>query len=67
MKIDGRDARIIRALERDARTSFAEIARDCGVSIDTITKRYRKMLRPESSGRLCSPTRGTLAASASLT
>jgi DNA-binding Lrp family transcriptional regulator len=45
VKIDGRDAKIIRALERDARTSFADIARDCGVSIDTITKRYRKMLR----------------------
>ncbi len=45
VKIDGRDARIIRALERDARTSFTEIARDCGVSIDTIVKRYRKMLR----------------------
>jgi DNA-binding Lrp family transcriptional regulator len=57
VKIDGRDARIIEALERDARTSFAEIARDCGVSIDTITKRYRNMLRPESRGRLCSPTR----------
>jgi len=44
-KIDGRDVRIIRALEKDARTSFADIAREIGVSIDTITKRYRKMLR----------------------
>lgn len=44
-KIDGRDVSIIRALEKDARTSFADIAREIGVSIDTITKRYRKMLR----------------------
>lgn len=43
--LDEKDVRILRALEKDARTSFADIARDCGVSIDTITKRYRKMLR----------------------
>ena len=43
-KLDDRDVRILRVLERDARNSFAEIARDLGVSIDTVTKRYRKML-----------------------
>jgi DNA-binding Lrp family transcriptional regulator len=43
-KLDHRDVRILRVLERDARNSFAEIARDLGVSIDTVTKRYRKML-----------------------
>lgn len=44
VKIDVRDVRIIRALEGDARTTFADIARGCGVSIDTITKRYKKMV-----------------------
>ncbi len=43
-KLDDRDVRILRVLERDARNSFAEIARDLGVSIDTVTKRYKKML-----------------------
>ena len=43
-KLDDRDIKILRVLERDARNTFAEIARDLGVSIDTITKRYRKML-----------------------
>jgi DNA-binding Lrp family transcriptional regulator len=43
-KLDDRDVRILRVLEKDARNSFAEIARDLGVSIDTVTKRYRKML-----------------------
>ncbi len=43
-KLDDRDVRILRVLEKDARNSFAEIARGLGVSIDTVTKRYRKML-----------------------
>jgi DNA-binding Lrp family transcriptional regulator len=43
-KLDDRDVRILRVLEKNARNSFADIARDLGVSIDTITKRYRKML-----------------------
>ncbi len=43
-KLDDRDVRILRVLEKDARNSFAGIARDLGVSIDTVTKRYRKML-----------------------
>jgi Lrp/AsnC family transcriptional regulator for asnA, asnC and gidA len=42
--LDDRDVRILRVLEKDARNSFAGIARDLGVSIDTVTKRYRKML-----------------------
>jgi Lrp/AsnC family transcriptional regulator for asnA, asnC and gidA len=41
--LDDRDVRILRVLERDARNIFAEIARDLGVSIDTITKRFKKM------------------------
>ena len=43
-KLDDRDVRILRVLEKDARNTFAEIARDLGVSIDTVTKRHRKML-----------------------
>ena len=43
-KLDNRDIRILRFLEKDARNSFAEIARNLGVSIDTVTKRFRKML-----------------------
>jgi len=43
-KMDERDVKILRVLEKNARNSFAEIARDLGVSIDTVTKRYRKML-----------------------
>ncbi len=42
--LDDRDVSILRVLEKDARNSFADIARDLGVSIDTVTKRYRKML-----------------------
>ena len=42
--MDDRDVRILRVLEKDARNSFAEIARDLEVSIDTVTKRYKKML-----------------------
>ena len=42
--MDDRDVRILRVLEKNARNSFAEIARGLGVSIDTVTKRYRKML-----------------------
>ena len=42
--LDDRDVSILRVLEKDARNSFADIARALGVSIDTVTKRYRKML-----------------------
>jgi DNA-binding Lrp family transcriptional regulator len=45
VKIDQIDLRLIRALQKDARTSFADIARDCGVSTDTISKRFRKLKR----------------------
>ncbi|HEX9907623.1 MAG TPA: Lrp/AsnC family transcriptional regulator [Thermoplasmata archaeon] len=43
--IDEIDVRIIRALQKDARTSFSDIAEDCGVSIDTISKRFKRMKR----------------------
>jgi Lrp/AsnC family transcriptional regulator for asnA, asnC and gidA len=43
VRIDEIDVNIIRALQKDARSNFAGIARDCGVSTDTISKRFRKM------------------------
>lgn len=42
-KIDETDINIIRALQKDARFKFADIARDCRVSTDTISKRFRKL------------------------
>jgi DNA-binding Lrp family transcriptional regulator len=65
VKFDVIDTKIIRALQKDARTSFAEIAKDSGVSIDTIIKRFRRMkengvsrgttvlLNPKSFGYEC--------------
>lgn len=43
IKIDEIDVNTIRALQKDARANFADIARNCGVSTDTISKRFRKM------------------------
>lgn len=37
--------KILKALLKDARTSFAEIARDCGISTNTIVKRFYKLKR----------------------
>jgi len=42
-QVDEVDANILRALQRDARHNFADIARNCNVSTDTISKRFRKM------------------------
>jgi len=47
VRIDDIDVNIIRALQKDARTNFASIARDCGVSTDTISKRFRKMKKAD--------------------
>lgn len=44
-KLDETDVKIIRALQKDARTSFADIAKDSGVSVDTISKRFRRLLK----------------------
>jgi DNA-binding Lrp family transcriptional regulator len=64
-RLDDIDLKLIRALQKDARTSFADIARDCEVSTDTISKRFRKMkksgivrgttilLNPKSFGYQC--------------
>ena len=42
-EIDQIDEKIIRMLQEDARTSFKEIARQCGVSTDTITNHFNLM------------------------
>jgi DNA-binding Lrp family transcriptional regulator len=42
-KIDELDVSIIRALQKDARAKFADIAKSCNVSVDTISKRYRRL------------------------
>ena len=45
MKIDETDVAILRALQLDARTKYTEIANQCGVSVDTIIKRFNKLIR----------------------
>jgi len=64
-ELDEVDIAIIRALQKDARTSFAAIAKSCNVSVDTISKRFRKiqntgvargttvLLNPKSFGYDC--------------
>ena len=42
-KLDKVDVAIIRALQKDARANFAAIARSCDVSVDTISKRFKKI------------------------
>ena len=44
-KIDEVDVKILKALLRDARTNFADIAKECNLSITAITQRYKKMKR----------------------
>ena len=44
-RIDEIDVNIIRALQEDARTSFADIAKSCKVSVDTISKRFGRLMR----------------------
>lgn len=45
VKVDDIDIKILKILCRDARTSFAEIAKDCNFSIPAITQRYQKMIK----------------------
>jgi len=45
MKIDEIDVSMIRALQKDARANFADIAKGCNVSVDTISKRFKRMRR----------------------
>ncbi len=42
-EIDEVDVKILRALEKNARINFADIAKNCEVSKDTISKRFQKM------------------------
>ena len=42
--IDATDVCIIRALQRDARTNFASISKECKVSTDTVSKRFNKLV-----------------------
>ncbi len=44
-ELDEIDVAIIRALQKDARASFAAIAKSCDVSIDTISKRFKKIVQ----------------------
>ena len=39
-KIDQINAKLLRMLQNDARTSFKDIAKECNVSLDTIKNRY---------------------------
>ncbi len=45
MKFDDTDVRLLRNLQRDARTNFADIAKECGVSVDTVIKRFQRLKR----------------------
>ena len=45
VKIDEIDVKILRALLEDARTNFADIARDCDVSTTSIVKRFYNLKR----------------------
>lgn len=42
-KIDEIDAQILKALLKDARTSFVEIAKDCNVQANTIRTHYNRL------------------------
>lgn len=44
-KLDEVDVKIIRALQKDARTNFADIAKDCDVSVDTVSKRFKRLMK----------------------
>jgi len=44
-KINEVDVKILKALLRDARTNFSDIAKECNLSITAITQRYQKMKR----------------------
>ena len=43
MEIDEIDAKILRALLKDARTNFTDIAKDCNLSTTSIVKRFYKL------------------------
>jgi len=43
VKIDEVDARILKTLLKDVRTSFSEIAKDCGMSSNAIRIRFERL------------------------
>ena len=43
--IDETDAKILRTLLKEARTSFTEIAKDCKISVGAVRKRYSRLRR----------------------
>lgn len=45
MKIDSLDVSILRHLQDDARTSFNAIAKACDTTTDTVSKRFKRMVR----------------------
>ncbi len=45
MKLDETDIGLLRNLQRDARTNFADIAKEHGVSVDTVIKRFQRLRR----------------------
>src|SRR5512143_2686320 len=42
-KIDEIDAKIMKALLRESRTTFTVLAEDCGISIAAVGKRYQRL------------------------
>lgn len=42
-KIDEVDVKILKALLKDARTSFGDIAKDCGMSANSIRRRFERL------------------------
>jgi len=45
VKFDNTDVNVLRNLQKDARTNFSDIAMECGVSVDTIIKRFQRLKR----------------------
>jgi Lrp/AsnC family transcriptional regulator for asnA, asnC and gidA len=43
VKFDDIDIKVLRNLQKDARTNFADIAKECSVSVDTIIKRLQHL------------------------
>ncbi|MBM4400836.1 MAG: winged helix-turn-helix transcriptional regulator, partial [Crenarchaeota archaeon] len=42
-KIDEIDAKILRTLLKESRTSFTEIAKDCKISVGAVRMRYKRL------------------------
>jgi Lrp/AsnC family transcriptional regulator for asnA, asnC and gidA len=44
-KIDETDAKILKALLKEARASFTEISKDCEISVNSVRKRYKRLCK----------------------